>query len=163
MQPVRSAEEVIQIGPLVLAKKPQYGKKEDYKYAEGGEAHFDVGGAAKREGKDIIKKGLKKLFGVADEAPKGVEPIVVRTPEERAVIEKFGQKHEQEAARAKKVEKLAAQEPTEAAKPAKSKGPRTKVEADVYRKMAAEQGDEAVLKAARAGDRKSTRLNSSHT
>ena len=130
---------------------PESAIKGDVELAKGGLPHFDIGGSAKREGKDIIKKGLKKLFGVADEAPKGVEPIVVRTPEERAVIEKFGQKHEQEAARAKKVEKLAAQEPTEAAKPAKSKGPRTKVEPDVYRKMAEEQGDEAVLKAARAG------------
>jgi hypothetical protein len=32
-----AAEEAIQIGPLVLVKKPQYGNKKDYKYAEGGE------------------------------------------------------------------------------------------------------------------------------
>lgn len=106
--------------------------------------------------KDVVKSGLKKLFGAADEAPKGVEPIIVRTPEERAVIDKFGQKHEQEAVRAKKVEKAAkqsAEKPADeaAAKPAKSKGPRVKVEPDVYRKMAEEQGDEAVLKSARAG------------
>ncbi len=136
---------------------PESAIKGDVELAKGGLPHFDIGGSAKREGKDIIKKGLKKLFGVADEAPKGVEPIVVRTPEERAVIEKFGQKHEQEAARAKKVEKLskesAGKSPEEqAAKPAKSKGPRSKVEPDVYRKMAEEQGDEAVLKAARAGE-----------
>ena len=36
MQPIHSAEEVIQIGPLVLAKKPVYGKQEEYSYAEGG-------------------------------------------------------------------------------------------------------------------------------
>ena len=36
MQPIHSAEEVIQIGPLVLAKKPVYGKQEDYSYADGG-------------------------------------------------------------------------------------------------------------------------------
>jgi hypothetical protein len=82
--------------------------------------------------------------------PKGVEPIVVRTPEERAVIEKFGQKQEQEAARQKKVEKAAKSE--EPQREVKSKGKREKVEADTYRKMAEELGDEAVLKAARAGE-----------
>jgi hypothetical protein len=110
--------------------------------------------------KKIIKEGLDKLLGKADEAPKGVEPIIVRTPEERAVIEKFGQKQDQEAVRKKKVEKAtkdaqesAGQSPeAQAAKPAKSKGPRVKVDADKYRKMAEEFGDEAVLKAVRAGE-----------
>jgi len=156
MQPITAAEEAIQIGPLVLAKKPQYGNKKDYKYNDGGEVqHFDVGGPAKKEAKDIVKKGLKKLFGVADEAPKGVEPIIVRTPEERAVIEKFGQKQEQEAARQKKVTKMAlesaGQSPEAQAKPTKSTGKRVAVPPDVYRKMAEDQGEEAVLKAARAG------------
>ena len=128
----------------------------DITKAEGGDVqHFDRGGEAKKGAKDIVKKGLKKLFGVADEAPKGVEPIVVRTPEERAVIEKFGQKQEQEAVRQKKVEKAAKESagksPEESAKPAKSTGKRVAVPPDVYRKMAEEQGDEAVLKAARAG------------
>jgi hypothetical protein len=36
MAPVVNAEEVIQIGPLVLAKNPKYGKVEDFKYAKGG-------------------------------------------------------------------------------------------------------------------------------
>jgi hypothetical protein len=161
MKPITAAEEAIQIGPLVLARKPQYGNKKDFKYADGGDVqHFDRGGAAKKEVKDVVKKGLKKLFGKADEAPKGVEPIVVRTPEERAVIDKFGQKQDQEAVRKKKVEKAtkdaqesAGQSPeTQAAKPAKSKGPRVKVDADKYRKMAEEFGDEAVLKAVRAGE-----------
>ena len=109
---------------------------------------------------DFVKGALKKMFGAADKVPKGVEPIVVRTPEERAVIDKWGQKQDQEAVRKKKVEKAtkAAQESAgqspeaQAAKPAKSKGPRVKVEPDVYRKMALEQGDEAVLKAVRAGE-----------
>jgi hypothetical protein len=38
MHPIEGAEEVIQIGPLVLAKNPKYGKKEEQKFAEGGEA-----------------------------------------------------------------------------------------------------------------------------
>ena len=122
-------------------------------YAKGGAVNMAKGGKVK----GIVKEGLEKLFG---KAPKGVEPIVVRTPEERAVIDKFGQKQDQEAVRKKKVEKAtkeaqesAGQSPeAQAAKPAKSKGPRAKVEPDVYRKMALEQGDEAVLKAVRAGE-----------
>ena len=35
-QPIVSAEEALQVGPLVLAKNPQYGKVTDYKYADGG-------------------------------------------------------------------------------------------------------------------------------
>jgi hypothetical protein len=97
--------------------------------------------------KDIVKEGIEKLMG---KTPKGVEPIVVRTPEERAVIDKFGQKQEQEAARQKKVEKAAQSE--EPQREVKSKGKREKVEADTYRKMAEELGNEAVLKAVRAGE-----------
>ena len=112
-----------------------------------GDVELAKGGALGEEVKNIVKAGLRKLKG---EAPKGVEPIVVRTPEERAVIDKFGQKQEQEAVRQKKVEKAAKSE--EPQREVKSKGKREKVEADTYRKMAEEQGDEAVLKAARAGE-----------
>ena len=45
MAPVINAEEVIQIGPLVLAKNPKYGKPEDFKYAGGGDVHMSGGGA----------------------------------------------------------------------------------------------------------------------
>ena len=120
--------------------------------AKGGEVRMAKGGKVK----NIVKEGLEKLFGKADKAPKGVEPIVVRTPEERAVIDKFGQKQDQEAARQKKVEKAAkesaAQEPdAPATKPAKSTGKRVAVTPDFYRKMANDLGDDAVLRAARAG------------
>ena len=74
MKPITAAEEAIQIGPLVLAKKPQYGNKKDFKYAHGGEVHMSKGGKVK----EIVKEGLEKLLGKADEAPKGVEPIVVK-------------------------------------------------------------------------------------
>ena len=40
MQPVESAEHVVQIGPLVLAKNPQYAKKRTH-YAEGGSLHYE--------------------------------------------------------------------------------------------------------------------------
>jgi len=35
-RPVVSAQEALQVGPLVLARKPVYGDKKDYKFAEGG-------------------------------------------------------------------------------------------------------------------------------
>jgi hypothetical protein len=117
-----------------------------------------AGGGAPKQIVEAGIKGVKKLLGVADEVPKGVEPIVVRTPEERAVMEKFGQKQEQEAARKKKVEKAdkAAKEnagnaPEESGKPPKSTGKRVAVTPDYYRKMANDLGDEAVLRSARAG------------
>jgi hypothetical protein len=37
MEPITGAQEVLQIGPLVLAKKPTYGKKSDQKYKKGGQ------------------------------------------------------------------------------------------------------------------------------
>ncbi len=82
------------------------------------------------------------------------ETPIVRTPEEQAVIDKFGQKQVQEKARAKKVEKMALESASmspeaQAASTFKSKGKRQKVEADYYRKMAETSGDEAVLKNAR--------------
>lgn len=40
MAPVIGADEVIQIGPLVLAKKPKYGKTEDFPFKKGGGAHM---------------------------------------------------------------------------------------------------------------------------
>ena len=46
MAPVLGAEEVIQIGPLVLAKNPKYGKLEDFPFKQGGLAHFEKGGRA---------------------------------------------------------------------------------------------------------------------
>jgi hypothetical protein len=126
--------------------------KGDINESHGGAIHMAKGGKLGEEVKDIIKKGIKGLMG---DAPKGVEPIVVRTPEERAVIDKFGQKQEQEAVRQKKVEKAAKESagksPEESAKPTKSTGKRVAVPPDVYRKMAEGQGDEAVLRAARAG------------
>jgi hypothetical protein len=68
----------------------------DLSKAYGGEVHMGGGGAAgKKAVKEVIEGGVqavKKLFNIADEVPKGVEPIVVQTPEERAVIDKFGQK-----------------------------------------------------------------------
>ena len=120
--------------------------------AKGGAVRMQAGGVPKK----VIETGAK-LFKPKKPAaaPKGVEPIVVRTPEEQAVIDKFGQKQQQEAVRQKKVEKAAKESagksPERSAKPAKSTGKRVAVPPDFYRKMAEEQGDDAVLRAARAG------------
>ena len=94
-------------------------------------------GAARAEARLKAKKA-------AEEAA-----IAARTPVEKAVVEKFGQKQEQEAARAKKVEQLSADAPQ---REVKSAGRRVKVQPDVYRQMAEQQGEEAVLRAARAGE-----------
>jgi hypothetical protein len=54
MEPITGAEEVIQIGPLVLGKNPKYGKADDFEYADGGK---------------IIKGGLniaRRLFKTTD-------------------------------------------------------------------------------------------------
>jgi len=144
----------------------------DLNKAKGGSVHFsnnpDVmmlelarGGAVRMQSggspsKRAIGAGAKAIKALKDAfAPKGVDPIIVRTPEEQAVIDKFGQKQQQEAERQKKVEKAAKESagrsPEESAKPTKSTGKRVAVPPDVYRKMAEEQGDEAVLRAARAG------------
>jgi hypothetical protein len=52
MEPILGAEEVIQIGPLVLAKKPQYGKK--------GEQKYSGGGALKKVMKEAITSAAEK-------------------------------------------------------------------------------------------------------
>ena len=44
MEPITHAEEALQIGPLVLAKKPTYGSKEDFLYAGGGLVALADGG-----------------------------------------------------------------------------------------------------------------------
>jgi len=53
--------------------------------AGGGVVRMGLGGAAAKVTKAAAAKAGKKVLGAADEVPKGVEPIVVRTPEERAV------------------------------------------------------------------------------
>jgi hypothetical protein len=61
MEPVTNAEEVLQIGPLVLAKKPVYGKKSEEKYADGGKTAR--GGAAYKESPEEIA-AFKKRFAL---------------------------------------------------------------------------------------------------
>ena len=40
-EPITHAEEVLQVGPLVLAKKPVYGSREDFHYAKGGDVEHE--------------------------------------------------------------------------------------------------------------------------
>ena len=112
------------------------------------EQKFNKGGKAKQ----ILTEGLEAL-GITK---KGMEEVKQLSAEEKAVLEKWGQKQAQEAERAKKVEKMAKdsakKSPEDSVKPAKaSTGKRTATPPDFYRKMAETQGDEAVLRAARAG------------
>jgi hypothetical protein len=62
MQPVESAEHVVQIGPLVLAKKPVYAKKRT-EYAEGGdvEAESKLKKLSPEQRKEVAKKWAGQL------------------------------------------------------------------------------------------------------
>jgi hypothetical protein len=106
----------------------------------------------------IIKGGLDAAEAAAKAAKKtsssqniedALKKIQVKDPAvAQSVVEKFGQKKQQEAARAKKVKKQTG----EATREIKSKGPKTAMPPDFFRVMAEQQGDEAVLRAARAGE-----------
>ena len=61
MEPITHAEEALQIGPLVLAKKPVYGNKEDFKYADGGEVGYAPGGKV-----GALEMLAKKLMPLAE-------------------------------------------------------------------------------------------------
>ena len=92
---------------------------------------------------------------LAEATGAGPLSIVPRSDVEQSFLSKFGQKQEQEAARTKKVEKMAkesAGKSPEAKTSKKGGGKREKVEPDYYRTMAADLGDQAVLDAAMAGE-----------
>jgi hypothetical protein len=48
MQPITGAEEIIQIGPLVLGKNPKYGSIDDFDYADGGKVVSKLANAFKK-------------------------------------------------------------------------------------------------------------------
>jgi hypothetical protein len=71
MKPVTHSEHVVQIGPLVLAKNPKYGKREAY--ADGGRVHkglpdFLASSVEKRK----FYHGTQKDFGEFKNSPNGV-------------------------------------------------------------------------------------------
>jgi hypothetical protein len=109
-------------------------------------------------GLSSIGRGLKRAAEAsrdqqtkraAEAARKAEAARAARTETEKSVVEKFGQKQEQEAVRAAKVQQLAADAPQRDVAPAKR---RVKAQPDVYRNMAEQQGEGAVLRAARAGE-----------
>jgi hypothetical protein len=66
MQPITAAEEVIQIGPLVLGKNPKYASIDDFEYADGGYATmlpFAGGGKVIKGGLNAIKRVFKTTDG----------------------------------------------------------------------------------------------------
>jgi len=86
MEPITGAEEVIQIGPLVLGKNPKYGKIEDFDYATGGGVRHMA--KAGRVG-DIVEGGLSvinkakeiaKARKAAAESSKIEEVLASQTP-----------------------------------------------------------------------------------
>jgi hypothetical protein len=54
-QPVESADEALQIGPLVLAKNPKYGSLKDFQYEQGGRVGYAGGGG---EDDPTVQKAL---------------------------------------------------------------------------------------------------------
>jgi hypothetical protein len=88
MAPVVNAEEVIQIGPLVLAKNPKYGKPEDFKYAGGGLAHMANGGS--EDDADLTKPffggaGTKK-YAAAKKRAEDADVNLLKDPKTYAAI-----------------------------------------------------------------------------
>lgn len=61
-QPIAAAEEVIQVGPLVLAKKATYADRSLYPYATGGKVLASLGRTRRAEGGifGLLEKGIKK-------------------------------------------------------------------------------------------------------
>lgn len=68
MQPVLSAEEVIQVGPLVLARKPVYGNAEGFKYSKGGSIREGYGPGGWVD--DVVKMAGKVISGEGEDAAK---------------------------------------------------------------------------------------------
>jgi hypothetical protein len=98
-----------------------------------------------------IKKALLSVFPAKKAAKSGI-PLPGRgyTPEEQAVYDVFGSKHVAEAKRQKQVE--AATDMAVSRKLLDPNASRAKTDPLVYRKMQEEQGQKAVLDAAKAGE-----------
>jgi hypothetical protein len=87
MAPIVGADEVIQIGPLVLAKKPRYGSQEDFPFKAGGAVKMQDGGSIKasppkpgqeflgKMGKAAEKLGIKLEEAMKIVSQEGNSPI----------------------------------------------------------------------------------------
>jgi hypothetical protein len=74
---ILSGEEIQRLHNIIVpeGKRLKYDAKGNIVGSEEGLAH---GGAVHMAGGGLLKSGVKKLLGMADEVPKGVEPIVVK-------------------------------------------------------------------------------------
>lgn len=127
-----------------------------------------VGGVTK--GISKLRKGAKAADKAADAAPalrEVIEAAVAKSDEVPEALAGFGKKKAKEAARQKEIQK-AIKEAGEAAKDHADEGKKVggqrksgAVPADFYRKMEAEQGPEAVLRAAKRGEHITRRADGS--
>lgn len=102
----------------------------------------------------LLGKGVGKLAKKGGKA-KTETYAPVRTAEEQSVLDTFGQKAVRESALERKVQRAAEDVGAEAQKASpvtSKKAKRQKVEPDVYRKMATQQGDDAVTRAVNRGE-----------
>jgi hypothetical protein len=88
MAPVVNAEEVIQIGPLVLAKNPKFGKPEDFKYASGGLAHMKEGGS-EDDAKPYFGGAGTKKYAAAKKRAEQADVNTLRDPKTYAAVAGF--------------------------------------------------------------------------
>lgn len=109
-----------------------------------------MGPAATKEQIDAEQARMLKAYKAGEKRPAFPRPLQARdyTPEEQAVYSKFGSKQEAEAKRKSKVAKDTEPKSRKLVNPED----RFKVEPTKYRDMEAEQGQEAVLNAARKGE-----------
>lgn len=109
-----------------------------------------MGPAATKEQIDAEQARMLKAYKAGEKRPAFPRPLQAReyTPEEQAVYDKFGSKQEAEAKRKSKVAKDTEPKSRKLVNPED----RFKVEPTKYRDMEAEQGQEAVLNAARKGE-----------
>lgn len=64
MDPIAKADEVLQVGPLVLGKNPKYGKKKDSLYAQGGLVdNYAPGGRIVKGALDALNKASEGKLG----------------------------------------------------------------------------------------------------
>ena len=88
MAPVINAEEVIQIGPLVLAKNPKYGNPKDFKYASGGLAHMKEGGS-EDDAKPYFGGAGTKKYAAAKKRAEQADVNLLKDPKTYAAVASF--------------------------------------------------------------------------
>ena len=110
-----------------------------------------MGPAATKDQIDAEEARMRRAYAKGEKSPALPRPLPTRdyTPQEQGVYSKFGSKQKAEAARKSKVTKASGE-----TKSRKLVDPadRFKVDPTKYRKMEEEQGQEAVLNAARKGE-----------